>query len=165
MKHRIAARGILLDASDRILLEDEQDARGEDEFWALPGGGLEAEDDSLVACVCREFREETGLTVKVGPLLYVHEFSEPSRQMHHLVVCFLVHGAEGDLHETDPQQPLQGAELRRHVRWFTQTELQTVRVYPRELRDSFWRDRTAEKTQVPYLGVQREGQVVYGTPG
>jgi 8-oxo-dGTP diphosphatase len=156
MRHMIGARGILVGSNDAILLALEQITPGEDEFWVLPGGRLEPEDSSVVDCVRREFREETGLTVKVGPLLYVGEFSEPSRQTHHLGVCFLVHSPEGDLYETNPDEPLQGAELRRHVRWFTQAELQTLRVYPEELRDGFWRDRAAGVTQVQYLGVARE---------
>ena len=119
---------------------------------------MEPQDGSLVECVRREFREETGLTVAVGSLLYVQEFSEPPRQTHHLGLCFLVNSPEGEMHETNPKEPLQGAELRRHVRWFTQTELQTVRVYPEELRDSFWRDQAAGRKLVQYLGVKHEAQ-------
>jgi 8-oxo-dGTP diphosphatase len=117
---------------------------------------MEAEDGSLAECARREFREETGLTVAVGPLLYVQEFSEPSRQTHHLGVCFMVHSPEGELHQTPPDVPLLGEELRRHVRWFTQTELQTIRVYPEELRNDFWQDRAAGRTQTQYLGVKHE---------
>jgi 8-oxo-dGTP diphosphatase len=156
VKHRIGARGILIDSTDRILLVLEQITPGEDEFWVLPGGGLEVEDGSLVECVRREFREETGLTVEVGALLYVQEFSEPSRQTYHVGMFFLVHSPEGELHETNPEEPLQGAARRRHVRWFTQAELQTLRVYPEELRDGFWRDRVAGTTPVQYLGVKHE---------
>src|SRR4051812_46067120 len=43
--------------------------RGETGFWILPGGGREA-GESEAACVAREVREETGLDVAVGPLLY-----------------------------------------------------------------------------------------------
>lgn len=38
-------------------------------FWALPGGGREA-GESVEACVAREVREEAGIDVAVGPLLY-----------------------------------------------------------------------------------------------
>jgi 8-oxo-dGTP diphosphatase len=156
VKHTLGARGILLSSNDTILLVLEQVIPGDDEFWVLPGGRMEAEDGSLAECARREFREETGLTVAVGPLLYVQEFSEPSRQTHHLGVCFMVHNPEGELHQTPPDVPLLGEELRRHVRWFTQTELQTLRVYPEELRNEFWQDRAAGRTQIRYLGVKQE---------
>ena len=43
--------------------------RGEAGFWVLPGGGREA-GESAEACVAREVREEAGVEVAVGPLLY-----------------------------------------------------------------------------------------------
>ena len=42
---------------------------GEPGFWVLPGGGREA-GESAEACVAREVREEAGVEVAVGPLLY-----------------------------------------------------------------------------------------------
>jgi 8-oxo-dGTP diphosphatase len=38
-------------------------------FWVLPGGGREA-GESEAECVAREIREEAGVEVSVGPLLY-----------------------------------------------------------------------------------------------
>jgi 8-oxo-dGTP pyrophosphatase MutT (NUDIX family) len=43
--------------------------RGEAGFWVLPGGGRE-EGESAEACVAREVREEAGIEVSVGALLY-----------------------------------------------------------------------------------------------
>lgn len=43
--------------------------RGEAGFWVLPGGGREA-GESEPGCVAREVREETGIEVAVGPVLY-----------------------------------------------------------------------------------------------
>ena len=43
--------------------------RGEAGFWVLPGGGRE-EGESAEACVAREVREEAGIEVTVGALLY-----------------------------------------------------------------------------------------------
>ena len=133
MRHRIGARGILVGPSDTILLVLEQVTPGEDEFWVTPGGGLEPEDGSLLECVRREFFEETGLTVDVGSLLYVQEFSEPSHQTHHLGLFFLVHHPSGEMHQTNRAEPLHGAALRRHAQWFTQEELQSLRLYPETL--------------------------------
>lgn len=152
MKHRIFARGILVGPGDTILLVLEQVTPGKDEFWVTPGGGLELEDGSVTECVRREFCEETGLTVEVGSLRYVQEFPEPSQQTHHLGLFFLVHNPSGELHQTNREEPLQGAALRRHAQWFTQAQLQALRIYPEELREGFWRDRSAGVTQVKFLG-------------
>lgn len=43
--------------------------RGEEAFWVLPGGGREG-GESEAECVAREVREEAGVEVEVGPLLY-----------------------------------------------------------------------------------------------
>lgn len=42
-------------------------------FWSPPGGGW-AFGESLKEALQREFREETGLTVRVGRQLHLHEF-------------------------------------------------------------------------------------------
>lgn len=153
MKHMISARGILIGENDSILLVLEQITPGVDEFWVLPGGRIESEDGSLAECARREFCEETGLTVEVGSMLYMQEFSEPDNDMHHVGIIFLVHSPEGELHDSDPDIPLQGEELRRHVKWFTREELQAVRVYPETLREQFWIDRAASVIQLRHLGV------------
>ena len=153
MKHRLAARGILIGPDERILLALEQITPGVDEFWVLPGGGMEPEDGCLTNCVRREFREETGLTVGVGAVRYIEEFREPDADTHHLMLYFFVHHQQGEIHATDRAVPLQGAELKRHVQWFTRDELQTLRVYPVELRTDFWRDRADGITETTYLGL------------
>ncbi|MBE0772531.1 NUDIX domain-containing protein, partial [Escherichia coli] len=49
-----------------------------------PGGGFESEcDESTKDTVRREFFEETGLRVDVGPLVYVREFAEPAAGRFH----------------------------------------------------------------------------------
>jgi 8-oxo-dGTP diphosphatase len=45
-------------------------------FWAPPGGGMEFGEDSA-SCLVREFLEETGLQVDVGPFLFTCELVKP----------------------------------------------------------------------------------------
>lgn len=71
---RRAARVVLLDDSDRVLLLHAADpfdpAKGE--WWELPGGGIEGGEPSEVAAA-RELYEETGVAgVDMGPCVWQH---------------------------------------------------------------------------------------------
>ncbi len=56
---------------------------GERRRWSLPGGKLEM-GESLCDCLIREMREETGLDVEPGRLLYVGERIIDSLHVVHL---------------------------------------------------------------------------------
>ena len=69
LRIRPAARAIVLDPEDRILLVRFLFPTGKT-FWATPGGGIEAEESSEEA-IRRELAEETGLdAVDIGPVVW-----------------------------------------------------------------------------------------------
>jgi ADP-ribose pyrophosphatase YjhB (NUDIX family) len=65
--------GAILLAAHRGLLPQEAP------FWSPPGGGWQF-GESIKMALVREFREETGLHVRVGRFLHLHEFSTENLQ-------------------------------------------------------------------------------------
>ncbi|MCX5327837.1 NUDIX domain-containing protein [Streptomyces sp. NBC_00140] len=62
----VSVKAVAVDSRQRVLL-----LKNEREEWELPGGRLEPSDATPEMAVERETEEETGWTVKAGPLLDV----------------------------------------------------------------------------------------------
>ncbi|MEO8260513.1 MAG: NUDIX hydrolase, partial [Acidobacteriota bacterium] len=83
----VGVGAVVLDGEGRLLLAKRAHAplKGE---WSLPGGGVEL-GETLEAAVAREVREETGLVVKVGPVVEVLdriERADDGRVEYHFVI-------------------------------------------------------------------------------
>jgi len=65
----------------------------EKRLWSLPGGKLELRE-KLSECVSREFKEETGLGVRVLELLYVTDRITTNPDTHVVHMSFLVEKSE-----------------------------------------------------------------------
>lgn len=74
---REAARVLLLDPGDRVLLVSHVPAAGR-RVWTAPGGGLRPGEDHLVAAR-RELDEELGVTVDPGPWVWSRRVVFPFR--------------------------------------------------------------------------------------
>ena len=70
-KFVIRCRGIIEDAGELLVVEHV----GKEGVIVLPGGHLEWGEDIQVGLV-RELEEELGVTPVVGPLLYIHNYTQ-----------------------------------------------------------------------------------------
>lgn len=99
MRTVIRATAVLIEG-DRILLVRENVANNRN--WSLPGGKME-QGESLHQCLIREMREETGLVVNVGRMLYLGE--RKMRDLHVIHATFEV-SLENETAVSDTHAPL-----------------------------------------------------------
>jgi 8-oxo-dGTP diphosphatase len=97
MNVRVAA--ILPRGQEILLMEHRRRALA---CWVLPGGAVE-EGETLVACVRRELREETGLEVEPGRLVYAADVVSPRRK-YTVNLFFVCREAGGDFGATPSKQ-------------------------------------------------------------
>lgn len=123
---RLAVRAIIVQ-DQRLLLVNAFPGRTDD-LWCAPGGGVER-GASLPENLAREVHEETGLSIAVGPPCLVNEFHNPDDAFHQVEVFFRCRVEAGDI-SADWRDP-EGVVVQR--RWFTQAELQGIRLKPDSL--------------------------------
>jgi mutator protein MutT len=78
----VSVKGVVLDASDRVLL-----LRNDRDEWELPGGRIEI-GETPEQCVVREIVEETGWVVRAGPLLDAWLYHVATVDRHVFVVTY-----------------------------------------------------------------------------
>lgn len=125
MRLREAVRALIVDPADRVLLVRFWWAGVDpaDGFWAVPGGGIEG-DETRLAALQRELREETGLALDtLGPELWtktaIFSMSRWDGQVDHI-----------HLIRTDAFTPAPGLTVEeladegvRELRWWTPAEV------------------------------------------
>jgi ADP-ribose pyrophosphatase YjhB (NUDIX family) len=117
---RIAARAVVLEPEDRILLVLFRSPHSGASWWATPGGALqpgETHEDALR----RELTEEAGISADIGPCVWTreHVFDWGERYVRQVERYYLVRVDSTDL---APQLDL-AAEDVHELRWWTLAEL------------------------------------------
>jgi 8-oxo-dGTP pyrophosphatase MutT (NUDIX family) len=120
---RYAARAVVLDPDDRILLVRWVNEDNGVDVWLTPGGGVDEGEDEAAA-LRRELREETGLdSFEPGPAIWSRRHSFPwyERTVDQRETFVLV---RVPAFEPRPDLAALDAEGVREIRWWTPAELE-----------------------------------------
>lgn len=146
LNHRLSA-GALVEHDGQILLVRHR-KEGHYDFWVAPGGGVQGTEE-LAQAAAREVKEETGLRVAIGPLLYVEEFHNPDTR--HCKFWFAATLLGGNLSTSAPDAD---AEHIVEARWHTKEAIAGLQVFPSVLQGRYWTDRVQGFPGVEHLGLR-----------
>lgn len=103
---RVRVTGIVIEDGRLLLLNQDTDSG---RSWSLPGGKLE-DGETLAGALVREMKEETGLDVEPGRLLYVCDHL-PAQVVHMTFEARRTGGAVGDIAAGADTTPIRGVEF------------------------------------------------------
>ncbi|HCD51048.1 MAG TPA: NUDIX hydrolase [Balneolaceae bacterium] len=132
-KIRIRVCGLLFREGRLLLVKLHSPVTNKD-LWIPPGGGLEF-GESLHTALKREFKEETGLTIKVGELLHINEMIKAP--YHALEFYFNVDLIEGKLTLGYDPEHSPNDQLLKDIRYFSPDELSGIECAPDYIKQEF----------------------------
>jgi ADP-ribose pyrophosphatase YjhB (NUDIX family) len=147
MAHRIRCSVLAVQGESLLLVRGESPGTGVD--FQPPGGGLEGGRESIYDCARREFREETGADVELGPIAYIEQFLPGDRNEINFYI--LAKKVIGDPC-IPPRQPTLANEWIAEVSYVRRDEMLGLPVAPDFLKHRLWDDLRAGFARAVYVG-------------
>ena len=141
---RISAGGIVVQ-NNKVLLVRHTFKNGDD-FWVLPGGGID-NDEGIFMAAKREVFEETNMKVKAKRIAYIEEFIDEGKYVCKFWVYCEMQSGKLSIENKDV-----GEDYLKDVRFFSQAEIKHIKVFPTILKDQFWQDAKGNFPHIRYLG-------------
>ena len=116
-KLRVRACGLLKRSDGALLCALHRGVGPAGRLWVPPGGGVEF-GETLAQTLAREFAEEAGLAITVGPLVAVFEFVESPLHAIELFYEVAAQGGSPTLGQ-DPEWPADEPPLLEALAWVT----------------------------------------------
>lgn len=155
MNFRVRAAAIILNDTEELLMVLHRHPKTGDEWWTLPGGGLEPTENAMDA-VGREVCEECNIHCIPDRLVYVREFLDEENSIHHVELFFTAKAVDYNIHKgIDPELQEQFIT---ECRFLSKKDIinTSVAVYPEVLRNRFWQDKdNGFYGHAAYLGLQK----------
>ncbi len=161
MRHRVRAAALIVRAFESpqeiLLVKHRSKSRPGKIIWLPPGGGLEPEDHSIFDCARREAKEESGLTVELSRVAYIHEFRDEIHQIQHVAFYMPVDAVSGQISLDHLPADATDALTIVEAAWVERDVARSLTVYPAYLKtDEFWDDAAQDFPVTKYLGTMTE---------
>lgn len=132
-KLRVVVRIAVIDEGSVLLVKN----KGSN-YWYLPGGGWDHDDESLEEAMIREVYEETGYKTRPVELLWVQEFRDPSKDVTNLEVFYRAVIAEGNAQTMGAlaqHKDIDASSNVDQIQWFDEEALRGITVKPERVRE------------------------------
>ena len=158
-EHRRRAVAIISKGDEVLLIHRINPGRpeGDQEYYVLPGGGIEEGETDLQA-VEREVAEETSLEVEIGQALYRLTDPNPdatnAEEVYYL--CNYVSG-EPKMSDGIPEvQKMKAGNQQYNLGWYTREDITAINLYPVEIRELLIKDMQTGFKQTEEKRVDRK---------